>query len=196
MVLVPAVLAVFSLGLGREHAGAAAAESGWYPAHHSARWDCIVIHHSACEIGGARRFAAWHRARGWDELGYHFVIGNGSDTPDGRVEIGPRWAEQKHGAHCKTSDEYYNEHGIGICLVGNFDRHRPSAAQTRSLVRLVRFLSREADLLLAVLNPEPAFGATEYALARWMAAHTHCPRGPPREAGTCEPRCEGSPGSA
>ena len=143
MVLAPAVLAVFSLGLGREHAGPAPAEAGWYPAHRSARWDCVVIHHSACEVGGARRFGAWHRARGWDELGYHFVIGNGSDTPDGRVEVGPRWAEQKHGAHCKTADEYYNEHGIGICLVGNFDKHPPTAAQARSLVKLVRFLCRE-----------------------------------------------------
>lgn len=143
VVLAPALLAVFSLGLGREHNRAAAADPSWYPHRHSLRWDCIVIHHSGCEIGGATRFNVWHRARGWDELGYHFVIGNGSDTPDGRVEVGPRWIEQKHGAHCKTPSEFYNEHGIGICLVGNFDNHPPTAAQTRSLVRLVRFLCRE-----------------------------------------------------
>ena len=119
---------------------------GWRPPHRSRRWECIVIHHSASEIGGAERFDDYHRDRGFDELGYHFVIGNGSDTPTGRVEVGSRWAAQKHGAHCKTSDEYYNQRGIGICLVGNFDRHEPDDKQLRSLTRLVRFLCREYDI--------------------------------------------------
>jgi len=118
-------------------------EAGWSPARASKRWRCIVIHHSATEVGGAERFTRAHRARGFDELGYHFVVGNGSDTADGQVEVGPRWVTQKHGAHCKTEDEYYNEHGIGICLVGNFDHHPPSRAQTRSLQKLVRYLCHQ-----------------------------------------------------
>ena len=28
------------------------------------------------------------RAKGWDELGYDFVIGNGTDTGDGQIEVG------------------------------------------------------------------------------------------------------------
>ena len=144
MVLAPAVLAILWLGgAGHQRAGAAAPDTSWYASPTSAEWECVVIHHSGSDIGGAARFNAWHRARGWDELGYHFVIGNGSDTPDGRVEVGPRWKEQKHGAHCRTADEYYNEHGIGICLVGNFDHYPPSPAQHKSLVRLVSFLCRE-----------------------------------------------------
>ena len=123
--------------------GPATPQPGWLPAHKSDRWECIVIHHSASELGGAERFDEWHRQRGWDELGYHFVIGNGTDTTDGAVEIGPRWVEQKHGAHCKGDDGYYNQHGIGICLVGNFDEHPPSAAQMKSLARLVKFLRHE-----------------------------------------------------
>ena len=44
----------------------------------------IVIHHSATDRGGAKAFDEYHRKKnGWDELGYHFVIGNGTDTPDG-----------------------------------------------------------------------------------------------------------------
>src|SRR5688500_4663582 len=104
----------------------AMAEHRWMPAEPSNRWTCIVIHHSASEAGGADRFDDWHRTKGWDELGYHFVIGNGSDTADGQVEVGPRWLAQKHGAHCKTKDEYYNNHGIGVCLVGNFDLRPPA----------------------------------------------------------------------
>ena len=118
-------------------------EPGWMPAAKSNRWECIVIHHSAGEVGGAERFDELHRGKKWDELGYHFVIGNGSDTDDGEVEVGPRWTKQKHGAHCKTEDGYYNEHGIGICLVGNFDNHPPDERQMQSLTRLVRFLSAE-----------------------------------------------------
>ena len=80
---------------------------------------------------------------GWDELGYHFVIGNGRGTPDGMIEVGSRWHKQKHGAHCKTPDNYFNNHGIGICLVGDFTKRRPSAAQMASLEQLVRFLSNK-----------------------------------------------------
>ena len=50
-----------------------------------------------------------HQAKGWDELGYHFVIGNGTDTGDGQIEVGPRWPKQKWGAHAKTPDNRFNE---------------------------------------------------------------------------------------
>jgi N-acetylmuramoyl-L-alanine amidase CwlA len=83
-----------------------------------------------------------HRNKGWDELGYHFVIGNGTDTHDGQIEVGPRWPKQKWGAHDKTPGNQYNEHGIGICLVGNFDVTRPSPAQVKSLERLVAYLMK------------------------------------------------------
>lgn len=116
------------------------AEPGWEGEGSPRRWQCVVLHHSGTEVGGAARFDAAHRARGWDELGYHFVIGNGTDTADGEIEVGSRWAAQKQGAHCKTGDEFYNEYGIGVCIVGNFDGHRPSAAQVRSVQRLVRYL--------------------------------------------------------
>jgi len=105
-----------------------------------------VIHHSATSTGGAATFDRHHRSKGWDELGYHFVIGNGTDTPDGAIEIGARWHKQKHGAHCKTPDNYYNEHGIGICLVGDFTKGRPTAKQIASLTRLVRFLCLETGI--------------------------------------------------
>ena len=118
----------------------------WVPRSKSERWECIVVHHSATPMGGAARFDRAHRERGFDELGYHFVIGNGTDTADGQVEVGPRWRAQKYGAHCRSPEDYYNEHGIGICLVGNFDEARPTAAQTQSLERLVRYLSRTYDI--------------------------------------------------
>jgi hypothetical protein len=105
-----------------------------------------VIHHSATPVGSARAFDQHHRAKGWDELGYHFVIGNGTQTPDGLVEAGSRWHKQKHGAHCKTPGNYFNEHGIGICLVGDFTGSRPTRRQLTSLYHLIRFLTRTCGI--------------------------------------------------
>ena len=125
------------------------APPSWFPGNGriSPRWTYIVVHHSATAAGGAAVFDKFHREqKGWDELGYHFVIGNGTDTPDGYVEVGSRWRKQKHGAHCKTPDNYFNEHGIGICLVGDFTRNSPTPNQYVSLVRLVRFLSLQCRI--------------------------------------------------
>jgi len=101
-----------------------------------------VIHHSATARGNAASFDQSHRARGWDELGYHFVIDNGDGGPDGRVEVGSRWTKQKWGAHTGgTPNNEYNNHGIGICLVGEFSDQMPSRAQIAALERLVRTLA-------------------------------------------------------
>ena len=122
--------------------------AGWLPPGGiTSRWTDIIIHHSATATGGARAFDQHHRVdNGWDELGYHFVIGNGTDSADGAIEVGPRWIKQKHGAHCKTQDNYYNDHGIGICLVGDFTQGSPSPAQLASLVKLLCFLTSECGI--------------------------------------------------
>jgi len=113
----------------------------WSPAGPERPWQFIVIHHSATPTGSAAEFDLMHRAKGWDELGYHFVIGNGTGSGDGQVEVGSRWRTQKHGAHCKVQGHpEYNDVGIGICLVGNFNETYPSEAQMASLSRLVRYL--------------------------------------------------------
>src|SRR4051812_3753672 len=52
------------------------------------QWQYIVIHHSATPSGSAAAFDRMHRAKGWDELGYHFVIGNGTMSGDGQIEVG------------------------------------------------------------------------------------------------------------
>jgi len=102
-------------------------------------WKYLVIHHSASPSGSAASFHKAHKDRGWDGLGYHFVIGNGRGAPDGAVQVGYRWQRQKTGAH--AGDKLMNERGIGICLVGNFETGRPSARQMASLTRLCQYLS-------------------------------------------------------
>ena len=122
----------------------ARARHKWYARPNGRTWRHIVIHHSASDSGSAARFDRYHRLhRGWDELGYHFVIDNGHGGPDGNVEVGSRWKKQKHGAHAGgTPGNEYNEHGIGICLVGRFGWQMPSRAQMASLNDLLGYLTR------------------------------------------------------
>ncbi|WP_428938652.1 peptidoglycan recognition protein family protein [Fontivita pretiosa] len=117
-------------------------ERGWIPPTSPREWRWIVIHHSATPAGSAAVFDKMHRDKGWDELGYHFVIGNGTDSGNGQIEVGPRWLKQKWGAHAKTADNRFNDYGIGICLVGNFDIERPTAQQMQSLAKLTAWLMR------------------------------------------------------
>lgn len=104
-------------------------------------WTSIVFHHSATAAGSAQSFDAYHRTHnGWRSLGYHFVIGNGNEMPDGAIEAGPRWKAQDAGAHANSTE--YNQHGIGICLVGNFDLFPPTEKQIEAARALAAALAR------------------------------------------------------
>lgn len=118
---------------------------GWLPPSHlEKKWVAIVIHHSATETGNAAIFDKLHREQNhWLGIGYDFVIGNGTDSGDGQIEVTFRWRKQIPGAHCGgTANNWANRDGIGICLVGDFSRTVPTARQTRSLLRLIRFLQK------------------------------------------------------
>ncbi|KKO21047.1 MAG: peptidoglycan recognition protein family protein [Candidatus Brocadia sp.] len=110
-------------------------------------WEYIVIHHSATTKGNAARFDYYHREkRKWEHgLAYHFVIGNGSFSGDGEIEVGNRWKRQIHGAH--TANAACNRVAIGICLVGDFENSDiPTENQIESLVRLIQYLSRKYSI--------------------------------------------------
>lgn len=105
-------------------------------------WRYIVLHHSAHAQGGLAQIDRDHRERlGTLGCGYHFVVGNGSESPDGQVEVARRWSEQKGGAHCRDCQPPdANEYGIGICLVGNLDQSPPTAQQIEATRALVAYL--------------------------------------------------------
>jgi len=109
------------------------------------QWEGIVIHHTVTDHGPASYINRLHKDKGYDETGYHFVINNGRGERDGKVEPTSRWFKQKHGAHCrvnKNDNNYWNEHTIGIGLIGNFEKSWPTNAQYDSLARLVHFLQK------------------------------------------------------
>ncbi|HWB58691.1 MAG TPA: peptidoglycan recognition family protein, partial [Chthoniobacteraceae bacterium] len=68
----------------------------------------------------------------------HFVIGNGSSSGDGEIEIGNRWTRQLDGGHVHS--DYLNSIALGICLVGDFNRDKPTKAQLAALDELIRYL--------------------------------------------------------
>ena len=114
----------------------------WYPPSRlEKKWEAIIVHHSATSNGNVAIFDKKHREENhWEGVAYNFVIGNGTDSGNGQVEVTFRWRGQLTGAHCKTPNNWGNEKAIGICLVGNFDNTTPSTRQMQSLVKLVRFL--------------------------------------------------------
>ena len=82
----------------------------------------LIIHNSGTRQGSAKAFEHYHRyvRKMQNGLAYHFVIGNGTSTGDGTIEIGDRWRRQINGGHVHS--DYLNNIALGICLVGDFNR--------------------------------------------------------------------------
>lgn len=70
----------------------------------------IVIHCSDSPHGrgdNAETIHRWHKERGWDGIGYHYVI-----TEDGQIEKGR--PDFWNGAHARG----VNDTHLGVCLIG------------------------------------------------------------------------------
>lgn len=119
---------------------AALPEESPAPAEKNAGFRAIVLHHSATHGGSAAAFERNHRPR-LGGLAYHFIIGNGSGTADGEVEVGYRWRDQAPGPHTKNAQ--VNRESIAICLVGNLQSAPPTPRQIRALLDLLEKLCRE-----------------------------------------------------
>jgi N-acetylmuramoyl-L-alanine amidase len=98
----------------------------------------IILHCSATEEGkvfDVHDIRIWHKARGWSDVGYHYVI-----NLDGTVGIGRPIA--RIGAHVSG----HNHDSIGVCYIGGVRNGKPSdtmnAFQYESALRLFRQLRR------------------------------------------------------
>ena len=82
----------------------------------------LVIHHSGTKPGqwlDAPEIHQWHLARGWDGIGYNYVITDDGGLQHGRPEY---WV----GSHTKG----FNEVSIGICICGT---GLPNGSQEQTL---------------------------------------------------------------
>jgi len=97
----------------------------------------VVVHCSATKQSmdiGAEDIRGWHKSKGWDDIGYHYVIRRNGVVEKGRdVSIA--------GAHAKG----HNFNSIGICLVGGIDNDSKAddnytLKQYNALIQLISFL--------------------------------------------------------
>ena len=106
--------------------------------------DSIIVHCSATKAGQdftAADIDRWHRERGFNGIGYHYVI-----RLDGRLEKGREI--DLAGAHCKG----WNERSVGICYIGGLDENGHPAdtrtnAQKRVLYQVIMDLQRQYTIL-------------------------------------------------
>ncbi len=104
------------------------------------RWKFMIVHNSGTRQGNAKAFDYYHRnvRRMQNGMAYHFVVGNGRSSGDGEVEVGDRWRRQINGGHVHS--DYLNNISLGICLVGDFNRDQPTAAQLAATEELIKYL--------------------------------------------------------
>ncbi len=119
------------------------------PRYRGSIWRYITFHHSATSEGNAEKFDRNHRRRGMGGLAYHFVIGNGTDTQDGEIEVGWRWRGQK---------KAIRPYDIQICLVGNFNNQVISESQFESLARLIKILCLQYNIPLSNIRRHKDIG--------------------------------------
>ena len=106
--------------------------------------DSIIIHCSATKAGQdltAMDIDRWHRQRGFNSIGYHYVIRLNGTIEKGRDISLP-------GAHCIG----WNERSIGICYIGGVDINgKPADTRTNEqkqvLYQLIMDLQREYKIL-------------------------------------------------
>lgn len=106
--------------------------------------DSIIVHCSATKAGldfSAAVIDRWHRERGFNSIGYHYIV-----CLDGKIEKGRDVLLM--GAHCKG----WNERSIGICYIGGLDKNGLPAdtrtnAQKRVLYQLIMDLQKEYGIL-------------------------------------------------
>lgn len=124
----------------------------------------IILHCAATKEGQdfhASDIDRWHKDRGWNGIGYHYVI-----DLDGKIENGR--PIELAGAHCSG----HNANSIGICYIGGCDKNG-KAKDTRtpeqrfSLFKLVMELMEKYKL-----NFDQIFGHYELTVPKGAKA---CP---------------------
>ncbi|MBC8553399.1 MAG: N-acetylmuramoyl-L-alanine amidase [Candidatus Brocadiales bacterium] len=113
----------------------------------------IVIHRSESPYGNLSVIDKWHRERGFDKVGYHWIVNNCFPTAeswrdrkpvfdnDGAIEVGRAFGTR--GAHVKG----YNNESVGICLIGMRDFTSKQFASAVFLIGKILKAYPDAEIL-------------------------------------------------
>jgi hypothetical protein len=146
--------------------------------------DHLVLHHTAFAasgIGGRtlaaearhmRQIQRWHLDRGWATVGYHFVV-----SPSGRIFAGR--PVDRLGAHVLG----HNAGTVGICLMGNFERERPTPAALAALEHVRTQLVPGGDAVELLGHREHRGHETTACPGRYLQREGAARRRPPTTTG-------------
>jgi N-acetylmuramoyl-L-alanine amidase len=115
----------------------------------------IIIHCTATpearphDVADVRR---WHLARGFNDIGYHYLI-----HLDGTIEKGR--PIEKQGAHCSGQ----NRNSIGICYVGGMTKDMKKAKDTRTPKQKDSLILLMIQLMYKYNKDMTIHGHNEYA---------------------------------
>jgi len=115
----------------------------------------IVIHCTATPEGREHDVAdirRWHLKRGFNDIGYHYVI-----DLQGGVHIGRPLSKQ--GAHCSG----HNRGSVGICYVGGMSKDMKKAKDTRTQAQKDSLIKLMHELIYKYNKDMTIHGHNEYA---------------------------------
>jgi N-acetyl-anhydromuramyl-L-alanine amidase AmpD len=93
-------------------------------------WQWIVIHHSATrdqKTNDWETIRRWHTGEHpqsnlrWKDIGYHF----GVEREDKKIKLRKGRDLRTIGAHAGSGNKMFNQFGLGVCIIGNFDTTKP-----------------------------------------------------------------------
>ena len=114
----------------------------------------IIVHCTATPEGRVHTVKdvdTWHRQRGFNGIGYHYLIGLNGEVWEGRPI-------EKAGAHT----EGYNSSSIGIAYVGGMDKEMKNPKDTRTQAQKDSILKLLKELVIKFPNAE-IFGHRDFA---------------------------------
>lgn len=120
----------------------------------------LVIHHSASDkhvcCDDIRK---WHLERGWDDIGYHWLVNQHGEINQGRPEEIP-------GAHALG----LNFRSLGICCIGHYELESPSENMIKALIEVLTSLCIKYKL-----DSECIIGHADVIKLSPQATQTKCP---------------------
>ena len=115
----------------------------------------IIIHCSATPQNrkvSVNTIRKWHLQRGFNDIGYHYVI-----HLDGKISVGR--PIEKVGAHCA----YENRGSIGICYVGGMTKDMKKPKDTRTQAQKDSLIKLMHELIYKYNKDMTIHGHNEYS---------------------------------